>query len=254
MAGVAFAPDGLSGGGDPAPVVAAVPDPAAKPDAGSVLYPDDPAKPAGDPDPAKPAGDPAPAEWKEYEPDAAKSDEENAAAKAEHDAKKPAAGDKVPEDGKYALTMPDGIEVDQTLLDAVSPRFKELGLTQKQAQALTDDFIKVQSDRAKAQGEAWANTLSEWVETAKKDPEIGGAKWDSTVKSATSAIAKFGNPALAEYLNSSGGGNNPEMIRAWAKVGAAIGEDKPAISETPGGKATADTATILYPDDQPKGK
>lgn len=229
-------------------------------DAGSVLYPDDAAKvdpPVTEPATEKPAGDPPATEWKEFVPDPAKTDEENAAAKAKHDKAKPAAddpADKVPEDGKYILKMPEGVEVDQELLDELSPEFKAAGLTGKQAQALTDKFIAKQQARAKAQGEGWAKTVSDWVDEAKKDPEIGGAKWDGTVKTASGVVSRFGNDALKEYLNASGAGNHPEMIRFMAKVGAVIGEDNPAISETPGQKVKGDTASILYPDDKPKGK
>jgi len=245
MAGVAFAPEGGSGGGDTPPA----PAPA---DPGSVLYPDDPA--AGDPPPADPNA--APAEWKEYVPDAAKSDAENAAAKAEHDKTKPAddPGSKVPEDGKYDLKMPDGVELDTELAGALGPEFKELGLTNAQAQKLVDKYIETQQARAKAQGEGWANTVAGWVETAKTDPEIGGAKWEGTVKVASGVVGRFGTDALKEYLNASGAGNHPEMIRFMAKVGAVIGEDKPAISETPGRQVAADRAEIMYPDDKPKGK
>lgn len=253
--------DGGGGGGgggapaaDPAPAPGAGDPPAVDPAA--LAYPDDPAKGAGDP-PADPvAGDP-PAEWKEYVSDPAKSDAENASAKAEHDKTKPAEkdpGDAVPDDGKYALTMPEGVEVDQELLDELGPEFKELGLTTKQAQKLADKFIAKQQARAKSQGENWAETVSGWVDTAKSDPEIGGAKWDGTVKVASGVVNRFGTPELKEYLNASGGGNHPEMIRFMAKVGALIGEDNPAISENPGGKVKQDTASILYPDDQPKGK
>lgn len=244
------------GGAAAAAAVAAVPaaDATPKADAGSVLYPDDPAKPAVDP--AKPAGDTPAADWKEFVADPAKTADENAAAKAEHDKTKPAADplDVVPADGKYALTMPEGVTVDQALLDELSPEFKAAGLTGKQAQALADKYIARKTAEAKAQGEAWAKTTSDWVDAAKADPEIGGAKWDGTVKAASGIVGRFGNDALKEYLNASGAGNHPEMIRFMAKVGAMIGEDKPAISETPGSKVKADSATILYPDDQPKGK
>lgn len=253
--------DGGAGGGGGGGAA----DPAAAPGAGdppaddpaALQYPDDPAKGAGDP-PADPAaGDSKDAEWKEYVPDPNKSDEENAAAKAEHDKGKPAAkepGDTVPEDGKYDLTMPDGVELDQELLDELGPEFKELGLTNAQAQKLADKFIAKQQARAKAQGEDWAKTISDWADKAKADEEIGGAKWDDTVKAASGVVNRFGTPELKEYLNASGGGNHPEMIRFMAKVGALIGEDNPAISENPGGKVKQDTASILYPDDQPKGK
>ena len=244
---IVWAPE--DGAGAPAPAPAAPAAPA--PDAGSVLYPDDGPKPAegaegGDPKPAEPAA--------EFVPDPNKSDEENAAAKAEHDAKNADPSDTVPEDGKYNLTMPEGVELDQALLDEVAPQFKELGLTTKQAQALTDKFIAAQTKRAEAQADTWAQTITGWVDQAKADPEIGGAKWDSTVKAASGVVGKFGSPELKEYLNASGAGNHPEMIRFMAKVGAVISEDNPAISENPGKTVARDSAAILYPDDQPKGK
>lgn len=161
--------------------------------------------------------------------------------------------DTVPEDGTYALTMPEGVEVDQQLLDALSPDFKEMGLTTKQAQTLADKFIAAQQAKAEAQAGQFAETVAGWADQAKKDPEIGGAKWDGTVKNATTIVSRFGSPALKEFLNSSGAGNHPEMIRFMAKVGAVIGEDNPAISENPGRMQAKDTASILYPDDKPKG-
>lgn len=255
---IVFAPDGAGGGvtGDPAPAAASDQPPAAAPaDAGSVLYPDDPPRTDGNQPPADPpAGDAG--EWKEYVPDPAKSDEENAAAKAEHDKAKPAddAADTVPEDGKYDLKMPEGVEVDQAMLDQFAPTFKELGLTTKQAQALADKFIEAQAKQGEAQAQNWAKLTGEWVDQAKADPEIGGAKWDATVKNASGVVKRFGNDAFRDYLNASGAGNHPEMIRFMAKVGAMIGEDRPAISENPGKKIAQDTAAILYPDDQPKGR
>lgn len=240
--------------GSTPPPAADTPPPAA-PSADSVLYPDD--KPAGDP-PApegdKPADDAAPADWKEFAPDPAKTDDENAAAKAEHDKTKPAEKSDaeklaaiVPEDGKYALTMPEGVEVDQELLDALGPQFKAKNMTNGEAQALAEKFIEIQTARAAKQNEEWAGTINGWADQAKKDPDIGGAKWDATVAQSRRAIDTLGTPALKEYLNASGGGNHPELIRFMAGVGAMIKEDNPASGNAPG--KTMDRAKILYPDD-----
>lgn len=201
------------------------------------------------------------ADWKEYENDPSKTDEENAAAKAEHDKTKPAGDDKskddpanqVPEDGKYELTMPDGIELDAELLGAVSPRFKELGLTRAQAQALTDDFIKVQQERATKQTQEWGERIAGWADEAKKDKEIGGDKWNTTVTNATRFTNTFGTPALKDYLNASGGGNHPELIRAFAKAGELIREDSPPTGGAGGAAKPAEAAHILFKDDVPKG-
>ena len=200
-------------------------------DAGSILYPDE----------GKPADEgQAPAEGE-------------AQTEAEGEAEADPA-DAVPEDGKYEIKMPEGVEIDEAMLGEFSPVFKELGLTTKQAQALTDKFIEAQAKQGEVQSQNWSQTIAGWVDQAKADPEIGGAQWDSTVKSASGVVQRFGNDALKEYLNASGAGNHPELIRFMAKVGAMIGEDNPAISENPGKAAAQDTASILYPDDQPKGR
>lgn len=249
-----FEGDGAGGGaGDP---------PAAAPE--TVLFPNengenkdgDPA--AGDKPTDPPAGDPPAAEWKEYVNDPAKSDAENAAAKAEHDKTKPAekpddAANKVPEDGKYALTMPDGVEVDQELLDALGPKFAAKKLTQAEAQELADEFIKVQQARAGKQMETWGETIAKWADDAKSDKEIGGTKWDGTVAASRRAVEQLGTPALKEYLNASGGGNHPELIRFMAKVGSMIKEDSPTNGGAEGAGKPAEPAHVLFPNDAPKG-
>lgn len=243
-------------------------------DPGSILFPNDKPegeKPADDKDDkeggdkdgeAKGEGDKGAGDWKEYVNDPNKTDAENAAAKAEHDKTKPGAkddkskddpGSNVPEDGKYDLKMPDGIEVDQELLDAISPKFVAKKFTRSEAQEFVDEFTKVQQARAKQRGEDWANTVQGWVDSAKKDKDIGGDRWGSTVSSATRAIAKLGTPELKEYLDASGGGNHPELIRFMAKVGALIREDRPAGDGAGGSGGPADPAHRLFPNDVPKG-
>jgi hypothetical protein len=200
------------------------------------------------------------ADWKEYANDPAKSEAENAAAKAEHDKTKPAddkskddPANKVPEDGKYALTMPEGVEVDQALLDAVGPEFKELGLTNAQAQKLADRFIKVEQDRGADRMKRWGETVSGWVDTAKADKDMGGDKWKGTVSDAQRAVNTIGTPDLKNYLEATGGGNHPELIRFMAKVGAMIKEDNPADGGAGGASKPADPAHILFKNDVPKG-
>lgn len=245
---IAYNAEGGSGGGDPAAAAAAVVEPE------NVLFPkeDETIPPAGEKQP-----DPAAADWKEYTADPAKTAEENAAAKAEHDKGKPvektADADKVPEDGKYALAMPEGVEVDQELLDAVGEDFKELGLTNGQAQKLSDKFTSVMQKRGEGQVKAWGDRVQKWADDAKADKDIGGDKWSGTVSDAQRAINKLGTPELKEYLNASGGGNHPELIRILAKAGALIKEDNPPNDGGQGSGKPAETAHLLFPNDAPKG-
>jgi len=181
--------------------------------------------------------------------DRAKAEAEDAAKEAEE-----AKLDAIPEDGVYDLKMPEGVNVDTQMLAALGPEFKDLGLSNRDAQRLADKFIETQTARLAKQAEDWAATTQGWVDQAKKDPEIGGAKWDATASTAAGVVERFGSDSLREYLNASGAGNHPELIRLLAKVGAAIGEDEPAISENPRGGQKQDAASVLYPNDTPKGK
>lgn len=199
------------------------------------------------------SGDEKP-EWKPYENDPNKTDEENAAAKAEHDKGDPASPlNQVPADGKYTLEMPEGIELDTVLLDALGPEFKELGLTNGQAQKLADKFIEAEQAKAKTRSEDWAKTVTKWSEDAKTDKEIGGSNWNATVKSASRAINEFGTPELKTYLDATGGGNHPELIRLMSKVGNLISEDAPPQDGGGGDGKKADPAHVLFPNDIPKG-
>ena len=253
--------DGAGGAG----AAGAAPKEAAKPE--SVLFPDEKklgdvqdnkVKSDGDAGSGTGDGKQAKPEWKEYVADPAKSEAENAAAKAEHDKGKPAdkaddPANKVPEDGKYVVMLPDGAAVDQEFLDALSPEFKEFGLTQAQAQRLADKFAATQAARGAKQSETWAATVQGWVDQAKADQELGGVKWDATVKTAVRAMDRVGTPALREYLEATGGGNHPEVIRAFARMGALISEDRPAAGGAGGAGKPADAAHLLFPNDVPKG-
>lgn len=238
-----FAPEG-----EGAPAGGAV-EAAPAADTQSVLYGDDQSAPADTTVVEKPV-DGAAVEWKEYEPDAAKSDDENAAAKAEHDKTKPTDGDpldKVPEDGVYVINLPDGMEVDEAMLGAMAPAMKEAGITGKQANTLAAALTAMRQGEA----EQWGKTVGQWAKDAATDPEIGGVNWDTSKANAQRFVNQFGTPALKEYFNMTGAGNHPEVIRIMAKAGAVISEDKPTGGNQ-GGQAR-DAQTVLYPDDQPKG-
>jgi len=251
------AEDGNGSAEAPSPESVLYPDEGGDSSKGNQLSTQEPVEKKGDDGANGNQAETAAGEWKDYTPDPAKSEAENAAAKAEHDKTKPEDKpadplDTVPETGVYELKMPDGIELNKPLLDKISPRLKEKGYTQREAQQLADDFIDIQKEQVKQQEEQWGKTVYEdWPAQAKADKEIGGGKWDTTVSSATRAINSLGTPELKEYLTISGGGNHPELIRFMAKVGSMIREDSPAIGNAGGG--AKDRSEVLYPDDQPKG-
>lgn len=159
---------------------------------------------------------------------------------------------KAPE--KYEdFKMPDGVEVDKTLLEKAVPLFKEANLPQEMAQKLVDMYAAQVAEQAKAQQETWGKVREDWVSTAKADKEIGGDNWDGKVSDAKLALDKFGTPELRKALNDFGMGDHPEVIRIFSRIGALVKDDKLHLGQ--GSPAAAKSAAQLlydHPTSQPK--
>lgn len=160
--------------------------------------------------------------------------------------------DEVPEDGRYDFSLPEGMAIDEKLAEAMSPVLKDIGLTRGQAQALAGALAAHRQAEAANGSREWADIQTGWVNSAKKDAEIGGGRWDASVAVAQGALARFGTPGLRAFLTESGGGNHPEVIRFMARVGSAIAEDRPESGGAGAGRPI-DAAHLLFPSDKPKG-
>jgi len=160
----------------------------------------------------------------------------------------------------YELEAPDGFTVDPQALAVATPVFKELGLSNEQANKLMPvaaKFAAGLSDKLNAQilSQVRADRKA-WLDTAMADREIGGANWKQTLAKGAFALDNLGFPKGSPFrvlLDESGLGNHPEMIRAWAKVGRAIGEDGDFVRGAGTPHSRRDTAETLYPNDAPKG-
>jgi len=147
------------------------------------------------------------------------------------------------------FVMPEGMEVDVELLSQFEPVFKELNLTQEQAQKLVD--IKAQQVEAdkQSQVDAFNQLMNDWSEQSKNDKEFGGDKFEESVKTAQTAVNKFGTPELKQLLEEHGVGNHPEVIRFMYKVGKLTQEDVPGQNGQNSSPAM-DRVSMLYPNDK----
>lgn len=120
-----------------------------------------------------------------------------------------------------AFTMPEGVTLDAARAAEFSTIAKGLGLTQVQAQQLVDLEIK----NSTAQAEAHANTVKGWAAELKADKDYGGDKLPATLADCKKVMDTFATPALREYLDGTGLGNHPELVRFVAKIGKGLSED-----------------------------
>lgn len=174
----------------------------------------------------------------EKQPDKGDGEKQPDKAEADEEAEEAATG--APEEyGDF--TVAEGVVLDAAILDDFKAAAKELDLSQDKAQKLVDLGVKMRQ----ADAEAIVAIREEWVGQSKADTEFGGDKLDESLATAKRALDAFGSPALVEFLNSTGAGNHPEIIRLLVNAGKTVSED----SFVKGGKAppgARDLASRLY--------
>lgn len=124
---------------------------------------------------------------------------------------------------KYELKVAEGKKIDENIFKGFKEAAHKLGVLPKQAQAILDWYgetanAKIQESqqaRAAQQAEGLDNLRREW-----------GEGWDTQVAKARAAVQEYGGDELKAYLDSTGQGNDPVMIKLFAKLGAGLSEDK----------------------------
>ena len=143
---------------------------------------------------------------------------------AKADGEKEKAKEGAPE--KYGdFTFPEGMPINQERLDKATAVFREIGLSQEQAQKLIDLETAATGEFQEAQKAALAQQLAQYRQDARTDPEIGGADHKAKMAIANKALSKFGSPELIKALSESGWSSHPEMARLLYRIGKSTTDD-----------------------------
>ena len=179
----------------------------------------------------------APAETKEEAPEEKKeadsllSEEEKTEEKDD---------DPVPDE--YEFKVPEGTELDSTMVESFKPLAKELGLGNTAAQKLVD-LVATHTQRAvDAQREQEVKMISEWKSQITSDPNH-----KEVIASAKLTVQKFGNdnPEFKK-LTDSWLGSHPGFVKFLAQIGNHLKEaDMPQGTIGSGGEGSL--GSILYP-------
>lgn len=128
---------------------------------------------------------------------------------------------------EYKWEKPEGFEgdLDETALEQFEPIARELGLTQEQA----NKFVALQAEATQRYQEAaqtqFAETQKQWMADLKNDADFGGNNYDANVKLAQKGVKALDMPELVEAFETTGMGNHPAFVKAFAKVGRSVSED-----------------------------
>jgi hypothetical protein len=183
---------------------------------------------------------------------------------AKPDAPKPATTPGAPE-AYAAFTAPEGYTLDAAVIDAATPIFKELGLSQEAAQKLVEFHSKAMIEAAKAPQSTYETMRNEWTAKAKADPDMAKASVDGktgleAVKlDMGRALTALGDPTLAkdfkEAMDLTGAGDHPAFIKTFWKLAQFVTEGKavtpgnpsPHGQRPPGQSERPAPAAALYP-------
>lgn len=139
----------------------------------------------------------------------------------------------------YEFKLPDGVQLDTALVEKATPLFKELNLTQEQAQKL----VGLQAESIKASIDEWQKTTDGWRDQTLK--EYGG-NWDKEKVFGAKFRDQFIDKDTADFMDKMGLFNHPGIIRMMIKGGKMIAED-PLVDTKPTTGDSKSAAQVLYP-------
>ena len=151
-----------------------------------------------------------------------------------------------PEQYDFKATIPEGVDVDETITKEFSDIARGMNLTNEQANQMAAYGIKYGqtiADAVKAQYNAEVQT---WGEQAKAEL---GANLEKTLSTAGAGIeaAERQIPGLRQALNETGAGNRIEIIRLCEMLGHLVQADPGKLVNVTGGGAAPTPAPTWYP-------
>ena len=144
----------------------------------------------------------------------------------------------------YTFAAPEGQTADETLVSTFSPVFRELGLTQAQADKLVEAYNKHAMSQAETTAKAIETMGKTWEAQWKADPFLGPneEKVSATIgRAVESTLTPAERAAFAKAMNETQVGNHPDFIRAFYKLAERVGPGThvPGGGPSPNGQAPA---------------
>jgi len=132
------------------------------------------------------------------------------------------------------------------MLDKFTGVAKELGVSQENAQRLMDLAAENSSTVIEQQRAAWDKMRDGWVNEIKSDKDFGGGKFNETIERAKRTLKSYDTEGeLGKFLEETGFGDHPGVIRVLARIDKAMSEDR-TVDGKPGKPDTRSAAQVIY--------
>jgi hypothetical protein len=145
---------------------------------------------------------------------------------------------------KYDFKKSDASPLNDAAIETTAAIARELGLSQDAAQKLlthldstTAGILAEQAAAYEPGGKVWKEQVTTWEAEAMKDPDIGGTpeKLRAVAADAKDVVMEFFDPEVLQFMNDTGFGSNPKILKGFAKIRKAFGEG--AFKKPRGGPA-----------------
>lgn len=119
-------------------------------------------------------------------------------------------------------TLPEGMQVNQPMMEEFKTVSKDLGLTQDKAQKLVDLTMKHAALQYQQMEKGYQEQRRAWADETIKEL---GPKHQEELAFAAAARDRLGSPELTALLKETGLENHKLIIKHFIKIGKAISED-----------------------------
>lgn len=141
--------------------------------------------------------------------------------------------------------IPDGMPVNQPLLDA----FKVVAAQHKMSKDVAQAVVSLKVQEVLDQDAAFQEQRKAWVGELKADPDFGGQAFDANVKTAGLALRQFDQDGAAlKVLQATGLDNHPAIVKLLHRVGVNVADDKVHTAKSAGGKPEKPLGEALFGD------
>lgn len=122
-----------------------------------------------------------------------------------------------------SVQSPEGVGIDEGLQSKFMEQAHQMGLSQRQAAGMFGWYQGLMGEKIAQDQEAWDQGMASSKSELMKEY---GAAYEERLGQANAAVREFGGEELLTILAESGMGNNPTVIRAFAKIGQAMANDE----------------------------
>jgi hypothetical protein len=152
---------------------------------------------------------------------------------------------------KYELKSPEGSLLQPAQLEEIAAFAKAQGFSNEQAQVLVERESNAIASYVKANdvgGAMWQARVDGWKNEVLADKELGGTPevLATTVAHGERALDHFFDKSVREYLDTSGLGSHPAVLRGFAKIGKLMQNDKIVVPNAQSGAGKKSPAEMLY--------